>query len=110
MIRKDFEDIINKFVKESLDLSLSKAHDYATEDILANFKRVSNIAKELKIDFSYLWEYAMFMCIMKLDRLQNLLKQNKQPKNESIKDTVQDALNYLFLMLACLIESKNVSI
>ena len=102
MIRKDYEELINKLVQESLELSSSKAHDYAGEDVLANFKRVAQIGKLYKITFETAYEYALFMVLMKLDRLQNLLKQNKQPKNESLKDTVQDAFNYLMLMYGCL--------
>jgi superoxide dismutase len=102
MLRKAYEDLVNQLVKDSLELSNGKAHDYAAEDVLANFKRIAKIAKEYKISFEAPYEYALFMTLMKLDRLQNLLKQNKQPKNESLKDTIQDAFNYLMLMFACL--------
>lgn len=104
MLRKNYEDLVNQLVLESLELSRHKAHDYASEDVLANFKRIARIAKEYKISFDASYEYALFMTLMKLDRLQNLLKQNKQPKNESLKDTIQDAFNYLMLMYACLEE------
>ena len=106
MIRKTFEELVNKLVDESLELSSSKAHDYASEDVLANIKRVAKIGSLYKITFESPYEYALFMVLMKLDRLQNLLKQNKQPKNESLKDTIQDSFNYLMLMYACLEDGK----
>lgn len=109
MLRKTFVELVNKLVTESLELSGLKCHDYATEDTLSNFKRLSKIGKLYRITFDSPYEYALFMTLMKLDRVQNLLKQQKQPKNESVRDTIQDAFNYLMLMYACLNENDDTS-
>ena len=106
MLRADYVELVKNLVESSLALSQTKAHDYASEDVLANFKRVARIGKEYKITFANAYEYALFMVLMKLDRLQNLLTQNKKPKNESLMDTIQDAFNYLMLMYACLNENE----
>jgi hypothetical protein len=102
-----YEAFVKKIVDASMSLSASKRHDYATTDALANFKRMTEIARLYNIDFSRLHHYALFMTLMKLDRLQNLLSQNKVPKNESMADTEQDAFNYLMLTFACLEEETN---
>ena len=102
-----YEKFVRNLVDSSLTLSGSKRHDYATEDALANFKRMTKVARVYKIDFSKEHHYALFMVLMKLDRLQNLISQGKVPKNESFQDTMQDAFNYLMLTFACLEEESS---
>lgn len=102
MNRDDFEKLVESLTKESAEIRKSKSHDYADIDVLSNFKRVSALAKLLRIDFSRSYEEALFMLVLKLDRIQNLLKSDKVPNNESVKDSIQDAFNYLMLMYACL--------
>lgn len=99
-----FDQFVRDLVESSLTLSGSKRHDYATEDVLANFKRLTKVAKVYKLDFSREHHYPLFMVLMKLDRVQNLLSQGRTPKNESLQDTMKDAVNYLFLTFACLVE------
>jgi hypothetical protein len=106
MKREDYEALVNSLVASSMELSKGKSHDYADQDVLANFKRISKIAKLFDITFKNTYEYALFMCIMKLDRLHNLLKQGKTPKNESLIDTQQDLFNYSNLMYACIREPE----
>jgi hypothetical protein len=106
----EFTTLSRSLIDKCLALSESKSHDYATIDVLSNFKRVSAIAKLYNITFKAPYEYAMFMVLMKLDRFQNLMTQIKTPKNESLEDTVQDAVNYLLLMNACLEEQKSAMV
>jgi hypothetical protein len=106
MKRVDYEQLVSSLVTCSMGLSVGKAKDYADDDILANFKRISKIAKLYDITFKNSYEYALFMVIMKLDRLHNLLKQGKTPTNESLSDTIQDAFNYLMLCNACIVEGE----
>ena len=83
-------------------LTIRKAADYADEDVLANFKRISKLAELLRIDPGKSpADYARFMILMKLDRWCNLCLKETSPKNESTKDTVIDLLNYTDLAYAC---------
>lgn len=84
----------------------SKAMDYATEDILSNFKRMSKMATLLNLDLSQPSGVALFYALLKIDRLCNLLYRKKtQPKNESLRDTIDDLKNYIDLMEECMYES-----
>ena len=107
MDRETYEKIVRDIVNNSLELSKAKGHDYADEDVLSNFKRVAKIAQLYRIDFSSPYQYALFMVLMKLDRMQNLLTQNKKPKNESLDDTDKDSFNYLMLSIALRKEQEN---
>ena len=40
-------------------------------------------------------DVAVFFIVLKLDRWLNLKRQNKNPSNESIEDTVIDLMNYI---------------
>ena len=104
MNRTNYENIVKKFINECAELSRKKSKDYADQDVLSNFKRMSAIGKLYKIDFAKPYESALFMLLMKLDRIQNILKGNKIPANEGIKDSIQDAYNYLMLMNGCIVE------
>ena len=107
MNRKTYEKLVHDFVTESLALSSKKAKDYATDDCLSNFKRMTTVARSYKIDFSQPHHYALFMLLMKLDRLQNLTSTGSNPENESLHDTWKDAFNYLMLALASYEEHAN---
>ena len=98
--------IRGEFIAASNAICDSKAHDYAGEDLLANFKRMSEIAKQYRINFSNLPEYALFMCLMKIDRIMNLLKDEKTPKNEALNDSFVDLFNYSILAYECYYEEK----
>jgi len=106
MDQGQFNQLFSKLTKECFELLDSKGQDYANEDKLDNFKRVTAIAKLYHIDFSQPYHYALLMVLMKLERLQNLRSQGKTPKHESVQDTVRDAINYLYLTYACLVEKQ----
>jgi len=92
-------------------LRKSKGHDYAKEqDVLANFKQVSEILRILNVDVTVPYGVALMYVILKLQRLSNLLFSGKQPKNEPLQDTVDDLLNYIDLMEECLIEEKMLNL
>jgi hypothetical protein len=107
MDRKKFNQLVDEFVNASSVLLKSKSHDYASEDVLSNFKRVTAIAKQYRFDFSNLPEYALFMCCMKADRIMNLFKGNKKPKNEAIEDSFADMFNYCLLAYVCYKEQSS---
>lgn len=85
----------------------SKGNDYADmTDILKNFKEVAEICRILNIDSRSLYGTHLFYIILKLQRLCNLLTVDKDPKHESIEDTITDFRNYLAL-LNCSIQENN---
>jgi len=100
MNQKQFESIINNVHSKRMDLLISKRHDYANEDILSNFKRVSILCGQLGIDVSTPFGANMFLVVLKLDRLMNLYRKKAKPENESVEDTYCDFHNYLDLALA----------
>ena len=93
---------------EELEVTLgNKGHDYATEDVLSNFKRLSKLAKLLGLDVTTPLGYSLFMVLMKLDRICNLFFRNKTPKNESISDSFRDLIGYSFLAWAIYSEKES---
>lgn len=108
----------NEEKKEHLDkldadcnvVNLAKGKDYATADVLSNFKRLASAAQALDIDTRSPEGYALFMVLMKIDRINNLLKvrYKRQPVNESIKDSFVDGINYLKLAYLTTIENEPI--
>ena len=95
-------------VFKNLEKTLAnKGHDYATEDVLSNFKRLSKAATILGITLDTPIGYALFMILMKLDRVSNLTSKGKKPKNESVKDSFGDLLGYSLLAMALNEEAVN---
>lgn len=78
---------------------LGKSKDYATKDVLSNFKRVSKIVSELLRKDMSPSDIAIILVILKLDRLQNL--KGKVAVNESREDSWVDVANYLMLAMCC---------
>ena len=92
-----FVNYATKVFRKRLDLCMSKSHDYANADILANFKRVAKLCKLMHVDVTCPEGVAMFFIIHKLDR-ENNLKLKKSVKCESRTDTMEtDLLNYIDL-------------
>lgn len=96
-------DKIFSDIKETLT---SKGHDYADADVLSNFKRLAEASKALNIDTRTPYGYAAFMCLMKLDRLNNLMSQSIEPSNESVEDTCKDLIGYATLLTLIIGENK----
>lgn len=90
-------EIYKEIDEKLLTMSSKKAHDYATEDVLHNFKSVSAAAKELGLDVSTPTKYALFMVLLKIARITNLINGNKYAKYESIDDSFLDGINYFKL-------------
>ena len=106
-----FSKLTNNFQETFETLSgilLKKGNDYATEDALSNFKRLSSAANILGIDVKTPIGYSLFMVLMKLDRINNLLTSGKTPKNESVADSFNDLLGYGFLSKCIYMESVDV--
>jgi len=110
MDRVNYNKIINRLTQERHSLSESKSNDYATHDVLSNFKRISTIARILKIEPSKdPMDYAMFMAIMKIDRIMNLISGGTTPQNEGLEDSFKDLLNYIELTYALSLTRRPMS-
>jgi len=76
----------------------TKGHDYAGEDVHANFKRMHKICDVYDIrPGERQTDVYLFMILLKLDRYINVSR-GKAPKHESLYDTVLDLINYILLM------------
>ena len=85
-----------------MSMLIDKGRDYANEDILSNFKRMSRLTEILGITpSSSSTDCALFLALLKLDRWCNLRRQKVSPTNESLKDTIQDLHNYIDLAYCC---------
>ena len=105
MKRETFEELLTTWFKDQIELHRRKSHDYATEDCLANFKRVYAVCHLYDIrPGARLEDTFLFYVLIKLDRLCNLLHSGETPANESLQDTVKDMSLYLALMRAALVE------
>ena len=101
--------IREKSFKRRWKIRETKAHDYATEDILSNFKRVSLLLEILGVDTNSPDGVAIVYIILKLDRLCNLLyRRIGTPENESLQDTIDDLLNYVELLEEVLIDEGRI--
>ena len=81
--REDFE--------KRLQIRINKGQDYATDDILSNFKRMAKLMDILSVDITKPTGTALYNIVHKIDRLCNILnRKNGEVKNESIKDTILD--------------------
>lgn len=82
------------------EIMLSKSKDYATIDVLSNFKMVAKIEGSTSI------KDILGHIANKAVRLGNLLGQDKNPLNESVSDTAYDMINYLHLLTMAIYEDS----
>lgn len=103
---KDFVSMVEKVNNNRTAILDNKNHDYSCKaDALANFKRIAKAVEILGIDTKSPIGVALFMLVMKVDRFNNLTKNDAKPKCESVLDTVVDGHNYLDFAYA--ISSEN---
>ncbi len=87
------------FTNKALNIMKKKGADYATEDVLSNFKlagSICGISPELN---------CLSLIATKVARLGVLLTSNKTPENEAVIDSVDDLQVYSFL-LKCILNEK----
>lgn len=107
MNRSEQFDILEYITNKEIGFLKSKGEDYASEeDVLKNFKTVSLMCKLLNVDVKTTNGTNLFYIILKLQRLCNLICNDKIPKNESVLDTIVDFRNYLFLLMCNLQEKQ----
>jgi hypothetical protein len=102
-------ELYQQIDEKILKVASSKAHDYATEDVLHNFKTVSAAAKELGLNVTDPTNYALFMVLLKIARISNLINTNKWPNNESIDDSFLDGINY-FKLAYCNYKDRKIEL
>lgn len=100
-------ELIEKLDNKTLSIIKSKSNDYASEDVLSNFKIVSSVIKTIGIDPTTPEGYATLMVILKFVRIWNLKKEGKNIQNEPLLDSYEDAINYLKLAYCCEVEKNN---
>jgi F0F1-type ATP synthase beta subunit len=108
MIEEEYLRIIDESSKRRRAIHSKKTHDYATQDVLSNFKRVAQIIEILGVDPTTPHGMACVYIILKMDRFCNLTfrKIGELPSNEAVEDTIDDWKNYLDLLEANWIEYK----
>ena len=107
MNRSDFTALTTGVHQARMNLMLGKSHDYATDDVLSNFKRMNHVCELFGINTSRgAWDCAMFLALIKIDRWCNLVNSDKAPVNEKIEDTVCDLHNYIDLAYGIKEEEK----
>lgn len=95
---------MEKTFKKCLSISKKKNADYtgATEsagDPFANFRRSEVVGVEV--------EQGILVRLMdKVSRISNLLEAEAQVEDEKIQDTIEDAINYLAILLAYIEEGN----
>lgn len=106
MLRAEYEKLVRELFEIRLTLSGKKSKDYATEDVLSNFKRVAQRCAEYKVDIAKPEGVALFFILHKVDRLAKLVGEGVTPENESLMDNMADLENYTELLYAILSEGK----
>lgn len=108
MDESEYIKIIEDSLKRRRSIHTKKTHDYATEDVLSNFKRVAQIIEILGVDPTTPHGMACVYIILKMDRFCNLVfrKKGEEPSNEAVEDTLDDFKNYLDLLEANWLEYR----
>jgi F0F1-type ATP synthase beta subunit len=108
MKEEEYKQIVENSWKRRREIHEKKTHDYATEDVLSNFKRVAEIIRILGVDPTTPHGMACVYIILKMDRFCNLVfrKSGELPKNEAVGDTIDDWKNYLDLLEANWLEYR----
>jgi len=110
MNSKDQIKKIKALNRKTLEVIQSKGADYGNDDVLSNFKQVSQVIKILKIDATTPEGYSMLLVILKICRISTLKDGNKIPNNESLLDSYEDLINYCKLAYLNEIESNSLII
>jgi len=94
------QEHFERFITNQKETLLKKGNDYADEDRLSNFKRAGSI---ISISPE---QNCLSLIATKVARLGVLLTGNKNPDNESIRDSILDLANYAILLDALLDEKQ----
>jgi predicted transcriptional regulator len=100
MTQKEQIQRFDKLVEKLRQTLSSKGKDYASEDVLSNFKESAERIGQKP------YEQCLSMISQKVSRLSNLFKQDRKPDNESVQDSILDLIGYSFLLDAITEEAK----
>ena len=95
------QEHFERFTSKQKETLLKKGNDYADEDRLSNFKRAGSI---IQISPA---QNCLSLIATKVARLGVLLTGNKDPHNESVRDSILDLANYAILLDALLDDKEN---
>ncbi len=99
MTRKDLQNYMFSTFGEALRLAKTKNADYASkEDGLKNFR--GSVVVNMPMD-----KAVLVRILDKITRIGNLLDRPNVVKNETINDSILDAINYLAILKA-IVEEK----
>lgn len=98
------KELFQEFTDSQREVLISKGNDYATQDVLSNFKLAGNISNQKANNPSAI--NCLNLIATKVARLGNLLSAEGDVKNESVEDSVLDMANYTFLLFCILKENK----
>ena len=99
MTKQQQEVVFDNMVAEMRKIMLGKGDDYANEDRLSNFKLAGNICgitPELN---------CLNLIATKVARL-GVLLQGKEPRNESVQDSILDLSNYSVLLNMIIVDKQ----
>ena len=99
MTKQQQEVVFDNMVAEMRKIMLGKGDDYANEDRLSNFKLAGNICgitPELN---------CLNLIATKVARL-GVLLQGKEPKNESVQDSILYLSNYAVLLNMIIVDKQ----
>ena len=105
---------LNQLLTHSSTLNLhartlldKKNQDYSNEDnVHANFEDMCMMCYVLDINVQEARGCIMFEIVKKIRRLWKIIKSNRNPVNESLKDSVVDLHNYIDLLYTLVIDSE----
>jgi len=101
MTIKELIKMIDRDVARRIALLKKKGSDYSNEDTLSNFKRIGSVIETLRVsELEGKYSYALFLILLKMDRIINLMIKKTSPANESLDDTFMDLKNYVDLLHA----------
>ena len=102
MNQKKQEYVFNEITEKMKVIMLSKGNDYANEDRLSNFKLAGNICGLSPK------RNCLSLIATKVARLGVLLKNESEPNNESIEDSLIDMANYTLLLIMLLRDEQKI--
>lgn len=103
MTREPFLSSIKGIFTSAYIICEAKNKDYANDtDAFQNFKIFETIGVKVE-------QGIMMRILEKLIRVRNLTEREAQVKDESIKDTIIDIINYLAILLTYIESEKNAT-
>jgi len=94
---KTFERCLNTLQKKNADYA---GNETQTNDALRNFKLVSYL------NITSTTSGILVRLCDKLSRISNIYNRVEEVKEETVFDTIEDAINYLIILKAALLEEK----